>query len=103
MDLQDIALAANRAARRDGWTAERIVAFLECLCEQADIGRACTRVGLSRQSAYRLRRRDPLIAAAWEVALQVAHDAKVARMMAAIPKRSLRTLSILSEPSTSRH
>ena len=103
MDLQDIALAAHPAARRDGWTPERLIEFLECLCEKGNVRQACARVGLSRQAAYKLRRRDPLVAAAWEVALQVAHDAKVSRMMAALPKSYLRTLSDTSESSTSLH
>src|SRR5688572_28853922 len=103
MSLQDIALATRPAPRRDGWTPDRVIEFLECLCEKGDVRGACARVGLSRQSAYKLRRRDPLFAAAWQVALQVAHDAKVERMMAALPKRTLRTLSSMSELSTSLH
>ncbi|HYD24725.1 MAG TPA: hypothetical protein VEB68_08000 [Croceibacterium sp.] len=103
MNLQDIALAAQSTPRSDGWTPDRMMGFLECLCEKPDVGRACARVGLSRQSAYKLRRRDPLFAAAWQVALQVAHEARLRRAMAALPKRTLRTLSTMSGSSTSRH
>lgn len=89
--------------RRDGWTAERRALFLECLCEKADITRACARVGLSRQAAYALRRRDPVFALAWDVALQVAHDGRVCRTLEAMPEETLRTLSLLSTSSTSCH
>jgi len=105
MEKYAIAQAATmRAApRRDGWTLKRRLEFLECLSETPDVARACARVGLSRQAAYKLRRRDPVFALAWDVALQVAHDEKVRRMVAALPKRMLRTLSVSSELSTSRH
>jgi len=103
MELPDLAIATHPAQRRDGWTSERRAMFLECLCEKADIRRACARVGLSRQAAYKLRRRDPVFALAWDVALQVAHDAKVRRMVDALPKRTLWTLSGSSGLSTSRH
>ena len=44
--------------RHDGWTAEKQIAFLETLAETACVEQACRRVGMTRQSAYRLRR-DP--------------------------------------------
>ena len=101
MDVQTIALITCSSPRRDGWTAERRAKFLECLCERADVARACARVGLSRQAAYRLRRRDAVFALAWHVALQVAHEAKIGRALDALPERTLRTLSTLSGSSTS--
>lgn len=103
MDQQEvaIAIAARSASRRDGWTAERIAQFLECLCDKADVRGACARVGLSRQAAYKLRRRDPVFALAWDVALQVALDARVRRLVDALPEKMLRTLSESSSVSTS--
>ena len=98
-----LAIAARSACRRDGWTAERLTRFLECLTETGNVRRACDHAGLSRQSAYDLRRRDPVFALAWNVSLQVAHDARVARMVAALPERTLRTLSNMSGSSTSCH
>jgi hypothetical protein len=103
MDVQTIALVTQSSPRRDGWTAERRAAFLECLREKPDVARACARAGLSRQAAYKLRRRDPAFALAWKVAIEVAHQAKVDRMVAALPQRTLRTLSNMSESSTSAH
>jgi hypothetical protein len=103
MNFPTAAIATHPAQRRDGWTSERRAMFLECLCEKPDIARACARVGLSRQAAYKLRRRDPVFALAWDVALQVAHDARVRRMVDALPKRTLRTLSESSWSSTSCH
>ena len=103
MDIPTIAISMQSSPRRDGWTAARRTAFLECLCEKADISGACARVGLSRQAAYQLRRRDPVFALAWDVALQVAYDEKVRRMVGALPKKTLRTLSLSSGLSTSSH
>ena len=60
------------AARRDGWTAQRRDDFLDALSVGSDVSRACARVGLSRQAAYRLRRRDAGFAAAWDEALRAA-------------------------------
>ncbi len=44
-------------ARHDGWTPERQVAFIEALADQGSVSRAVLRVGMSLESAYRLRRR----------------------------------------------
>lgn len=60
------------AARRDGWTAQRRDEFLDALSTGSDVSRACVQVGLSRQAAYRLRRRDAGFAAAWDEAQCVA-------------------------------
>jgi hypothetical protein len=53
--------------RHDGWTAERQHAFLSILVRTRSVSRAARAVGMSRQSAYRLRRRDPdgLFALSW--------------------------------------
>jgi hypothetical protein len=50
-------------ARHDGWTVERQAAFLEALAETGCIEDACRHVGMSRNSAYRLQRREPAVAA----------------------------------------
>ena len=42
--------------RRDGWTAERQSAFLSALAATLCVDRAARAAGLSRESAYRLRR-----------------------------------------------
>lgn len=58
-------------ARRDGWTVERQAAFLGFLAETGSVLGACERVGISRNSAYRLRARPGAesFAAAWDAAL----------------------------------
>ena len=58
---------SNRT-RRDGWTAERQLAFLGALARTRSVTRAAASVGMSRESAYRLRARQggALFAAAWD-------------------------------------
>ena len=53
--------------RRDGWTPERQLRFLDALARTGSVTRAAAFAGMSRESAYRLRnRRDgALFAAAW--------------------------------------
>jgi hypothetical protein len=58
-----------------GWTRERMARFLDHLAEKGNVRAACKRVGLSREAAYRLRRRDPLFARGWAAALVKAQDA----------------------------
>jgi hypothetical protein len=57
-----------------GWTPERQTRFLDHLALKGNVRAACKRVGLSREAAYRLRRRDPLFARGWAAALVQAHD-----------------------------
>lgn len=58
--------------RRDGWTARRQFDFLEALRRCRSVARAAAFVGMSRESAYRLRTRENegLFALAWEEALK---------------------------------
>jgi hypothetical protein len=86
----------TRPIRRDGWTPERRQRFLELLTAGFDVRRACAGVGLSRQAAYSLRRRDPAIAQAWDGALHSARAAEDAAFLAMLPERLLRTMSELS-------
>jgi hypothetical protein len=44
-------------ARRDGWTARRQAGFLAALALTRSVSAAARRVGMARESAYRLRRR----------------------------------------------
>lgn len=57
-----------------GWTAEAKVRFCEHLAVKGHVRAACARVGLSAESAYRLRRRDPLFARGWAAAMVMARD-----------------------------
>ena len=60
-----------------GWTRERMAQFLDYLSETGNVAAACKRVGLSREAAYRQRRRDADFARGWAAALVLAHDANV--------------------------
>ncbi len=56
---------------RTGWTLERQADFLGQLAETGSVSAACARVGMSRNSAYKLRTKADAesFAAAWEAAL----------------------------------
>lgn len=58
--------------RSDGWTAERQLRFLDVLAQLRNVSRAAAAVGLSRESAYRLRKRPgaALFVLAWDRALE---------------------------------
>jgi hypothetical protein len=58
-------------ARHDGWTAARQRRFLEELADCGLVGEAAARVGMTRQSAYQLRRRaeGTAFGFAWETAV----------------------------------
>ena len=62
---------APKPGGRDGWTAQRQLTFLAELARTGSVTRAARAAGMSRESAYRLRKRDPdgLFAAAWDRAL----------------------------------
>src|SRR5688500_7715109 len=79
-----------------GWTLERRVQFLRCLAEKGGVRRACAQVGLSRQGAYKLRARNPEFARIWDAALVAARDARIERLLAALPGTTRR---IPPEPS----
>jgi len=57
--------------RADGWTAERQRLFVRHLAETRSVSRSAAAVGMSRETAYRLRRRAGArsFAAAWDAAL----------------------------------
>ena len=57
--------------RHDGWTPEKQIAFIEALADCACVEEACKRVGMSRQTAYTLRRRPcgRAFRDAWEAAI----------------------------------
>ncbi|MGX7896440.1 hypothetical protein [Tsuneonella sp. HG222] len=57
--------------RLDGWTPERQGQFIGHLAQTLSVIEACRRVGMGRESAYRLRKRPGAagFAAAWDAAL----------------------------------
>ncbi|MBA3525718.1 MAG: hypothetical protein M3438_09430 [Pseudomonadota bacterium] len=58
--------------RRDGWTPFARRLFLQVLGETGRVSRACEYAQLSKQSAYALRARDPVFAAGWDAACEIA-------------------------------
>ena len=59
--------------RCDGWTPARQAQFIGALAETGSVAAAAARVGMSRESAWRLRARDlaESFAAAWDVAKSI--------------------------------
>ncbi len=66
--------AASPAPRHDGWTLARQRRFCELLAEHGNVGEAARRVGMSKQSAYSLRRRaaGAAFALGWDAAIGIA-------------------------------
>jgi hypothetical protein len=62
------------AIRHDGWTPARRTQFLDHLAHDGSVRTACSRVGMSREAAYRLRRRDALFTRGWDMALVLARQ-----------------------------
>ena len=58
--------------RRDGWTPFARKLFLQVLSETGRVKLACDYCRLSTQSAYALRHRDPIFAAGWDAACEMA-------------------------------
>jgi hypothetical protein len=58
-----------------GWTRQKKAVFLDHLAQHGNVRAACARVGLSRDAAYRLRRRDADFARGWGAAMVLANDA----------------------------
>ena len=60
--------------RRDGWTPFARRLFLEVLAETGRVNLACEYAGLTKQSAYALRARDPVFAGGWDAACELARQ-----------------------------
>ena len=65
---------ASTPAPTHGWTPERRALFLERLAAHGNVRAACRTVGLSAESAYRLRRRDAPFARGWAAAVVLGRD-----------------------------
>jgi hypothetical protein len=74
MDLSPF-VSSDPATRRDGWSPERKLRFLARLAANGNVRSACAAVGMSRETAYALRRRDALFARGWAAALLLAREA----------------------------
>ena len=73
--------------RRDGWTPERQIAFLDALAESGCVTEACASVGLSPRAAYALRAR--IDAQAFRIAWDAAVDYAIRRLSDACLSRAL--------------
>ncbi|WP_121118066.1 hypothetical protein [Croceibacterium ferulae] len=60
--------------RHDGWSPDRTARFLDTLSHRGNVSRAAAAIGLSRETAYCRRRRDPLFARAWAAAMLLARE-----------------------------
>lgn len=69
------------ACRRDGWTPFARKAFLSALAESGRVNFACQCAGLSKQSAFGLRNRDPVFAAGWDAACHMARSVLANELM----------------------
>ena len=87
---------AEPTVRHDGWTRARRRQFIEALAAGRCVRRACAIAGLSREGAYKLRRRDPEFAQDWETALRTAREHADEAFFAALPEDLRRTMSGLS-------
>ena len=68
--MQNLPANKPRKPRHDGWTEARKKTFLAVLRESGCVIDACRVAGMSDTSAYRLRERDPEMAALWQDALE---------------------------------
>ena len=65
---------AQVRAEKGGWTKPRREAFLAELARTANVRASAASVGLTFQSGYALRQRDPVFADAWERAVCEAYE-----------------------------
>ena len=78
--------------RHDGWTPERQHAFIAALAESGCVAEACRTVGMTSQSAYRLRRHFDAqgFRLAWDAALGYA----IRRLSDAVMSRAIHGVSV---------
>lgn len=65
----------RRPGRTGEWTSAKAVTFIVTLAATRSVTLAAREAGMSRKSAYALKRRDPAFAVAWEAALQARRPA----------------------------
>ena len=99
-DLTD-SFFETRRLRHDGWDGAKMAAFCGRLAETGIVTYACRLAGMSAQSAYGLRHRNPLFAKAWQLALSMARnrlsDELLARSLKGGAEQLLRDGAIVAE------
>ena len=61
------------------WTPDKALAFLGALADCGKVAAAARAVGMTRQSAYRLKARSALVAQAWPLALAAGRERRALR------------------------
>lgn len=88
-------------ARFDGWTPFARKLFLSVLADTGRISLACEYTQRSRQSAYALRARDPIFAASWDAACELARaplaDALYERALDGVTETVTRNGEVIAE------
>ena len=72
-DLDDSFLETRRL-RKDGWDGAKMARFCGTLAETGVVAFACRAAGMSAQSAYALRHRNPVFDKAWLTATFIARE-----------------------------
>jgi len=67
----------RRPTRAGEWTPGRAVTFIVTLAAHRSVTLAARHAGMSRKSAYALKRRDPAFAVAWQSALAAGNSARI--------------------------
>ncbi|GGD66229.1 hypothetical protein [Croceicoccus mobilis] len=81
-----------RAPRRDQWTRRKMVIFLRELAACQSVTQAAKSVGLSRQSAYRLR--DRLVGTPFALGWEVALEAGISQLAHAMLDRAINGVEV---------
>lgn len=83
-------------ARHNGWTIERQLRLIVALARGASVGEAVRTIGMTRQSAYRLRARPDAgsFAAAWDNAIGFAGQASAIQRSDALLASRVETLLV---------
>ena len=89
--------------RTDGWTPFARRLFLEVLAETGRVSRACEYAQLTKQSAYALRARDPLFAASWDAACELARAPLADALYERAPDGVTETITRDGEVVAERH
>ncbi|MBW8752749.1 MAG: hypothetical protein JF595_01140 [Sphingomonadales bacterium] len=71
---------------RHCWTPVLKARFLRNLAGGANVRASCASVGMSREAAYKLRRRDPIFAYVWDAALVLARETRCGTGRDSVPR-----------------
>ena len=89
---------APRMTAIASWTAVRRAIFLDMIGHGTNVAAATRCAGMSRQSAYALRDRDPAFAAEWDGLLEAREQRLLASHVARCARRDARLQRIAAPP-----